>query len=274
MDTEEYEMDKTEQQLKNESILFDVFIIMNGIIIGGIAINNRLIILDILNSLLYSFIDKLIYIKSYFDVKYDQYIKPVMGYVNNLIKIKDIYNKKEEEVNKPIQINIIFKDDTKVIINSDNLENIDTSSYTENDIENIFVYKIDENKELNCIIYDNLYDLKQLINGYVVFPERSNIEFIGIRITLWNKVFDVPYDIICKYCMVGNNIFTENFVRYILEHYLGREIRRNSSYIIHIIDNNVNEQIFENNKFLIMEKNNYRLIKIQGTYNSPSEESD
>jgi hypothetical protein len=264
---------KNEQERINEDMLFDVFIIMNGIIIGGIAINNRLIILDTLNSLLYSFIDKLIYIKSYFDVKYDQYIKPVMGYVNNLIKIKDIYNK-QEEVNKPIQINIIFKDDTTVIINSDNLENIDISSYTENDIENIFVYKIDENKELNCIIYDNLDDLKELINGYVVFPERSNIEFIGIRITLWNKIFDISPEIISKYCIVGNNIFTDTFIRYILEHYHGHEIRRNSSYTIHLIDNDVNELIFENNKFLILEKNNYRLIKIQGTYNSPSEESD
>jgi len=276
MDIKEYEMDKTEQQLKNEYILFDVFIIMNGIIIGGIAIHNRLLILDVLTSLLYSFIDKAIYTKSYIDVKYEQSIKPFMGYMNNLINNNNIFNKKEEELEKQkkIQINIIFNDDTTVIINSDNLDNIDLSSYIEDDVETIFVYKMNENNEINCIIYDNIDDLKQLIDGCVLFPERSNINFIGIRITLWNKVFDVPNDIICKYCMVGNNIFTENFVRYILEHYLGHEIRRNSSYIIHIIDNNVNEQIFENNKFLILEKDNYRLIKIQGTYNSPSEESD
>ena len=116
--------------------------------------------------------------------------------------------------------------------------------------------------------------MNQLINGYVVFPEHSNVDFIGIRITLWNKIFDISPDIICKYCMVGNNIFTEKFVRYILENYQGHETRRNSSYNIHIIDNNVNEIIFESNKFLILEKNNYRLIKIQETYNSPSEESD
>lgn len=270
---EEYDTYKNEQYRTSEDILFDIFIILNGIIIGGIAINNHLLILDILTSLLYSFIDKLIYTKSYFDIKYEKYIQPIIGYINNLINSDDIYSK-QEEVYKPIQINIIFKDDTKILINSDKLENIDLSSYTENDVETIFIYKVDENKELNCIIYDSLDDLKQLIDGNVIFPERSNIEFIGIRITLWNKIFDISTEIISKYCMVGNNIFTDKFIRYILEHYKGHEIRRNTSYTIHIIDSNVNELIFENNKFLIVEKNNYRLIKIQGTYNSPSEESD
>ena len=270
---EDYNNYKNEQYRTNEDVLFDVFIIINGLIIGGIAINNRLLILDILTSLLYSFIDNVIYTKSYFDVKYEQYIEPFIGYVNNLIHNNDLSNK-QEEVKKPIQINIIFKDDTKVLINSDNLENIDISSYTDNDVETIFVYKINENKELNCIIYDNLDDLKQLTNGHIIFPECSNVSFMGIRITLWNKIFDISPEIIIKYCMVGNNIFTDKFIRYILEHYHGHEIRRNSSYTIHLIDNDVNELIFENNKFLILEKNNYRLIKLQGTYNSPSEESD
>lgn len=269
---EYYDTCKNEEDRINEDMLFDVFIILNGVIIGGIAITNRLLILNMITYLLYSFIDKVIYIKSYIDVKYDVYVKPVIGYVSTIID-NNISNN-EEEIKKPIQINIIFKDDTKVIINSDKLENIDLSSYIENDVETIFVYKIDENKEINCIIYDNLDDFKQLINGDAVFPECSNISFMGIRITLWNKIFDISPEIISKYCMIGNNIFTEKFIRYILEHYKGHEIRRNTSYTIHIIDSNVNELIFENNKFLIMEKNNYRLIKIQGTYNSPSEESD
>jgi hypothetical protein len=269
---EYYDTCKNEEDRINEDMLFDVFIIINGLIIGGIAIRNRLLISNILTSLLYSLIDKLIYIKSYFDVKYDVYVKPFIGYVSTII-YNNVSNN-EEELKNPIQINIIFKDDTKIIINTDKLEDIDLSSYIESDIETVFFYKTNEHHNLNCIIYDNLHDLKQLINGDDIFPERSNIDFIGIRITLWNKVFDISPEIISKYCMVGNNIFTEKFIRYILENYKGHEIRRNSSYTIHIIDNDINELIFENNKFLILEKNNYRLIKIQGTYNSPSEESD
>lgn len=259
-----------EQYSENEYKLFYSFIIINGIIVGGIAINNSLLILDTLCYLLYSFIDKLIYTKSYFDVKYDEYIKPIVYYVNNLIN----NNITKDELKKTIQINIIFKDDTKIIINFDKIENIDLTSYIDNDIETIFLYKTNEDNNVSCIIYDSIDDLNELKNGSDEFPERSNVDFIGLRITLWNKIFDVSPDILNKYCMVGNDIFTEKFIRYILEHYHNHEIRRNSSYSIHLIDNNVNELIFENNKFLILEKNNYRLIKIQGTYNSPSEESD
>ena len=99
-----YDSCKNEEDRINEDMLFDVFIIINGVIIGGIALTNRLLILNMLASLLYSFIDRLIYIKSFFDVKYDVYVKPVIGYVSTILD--NNISKDKEESSKSIQINL------------------------------------------------------------------------------------------------------------------------------------------------------------------------
>jgi hypothetical protein len=265
--------DKYSEDLKN--IFLNLFCVINGLVVVNIAIYNKDTIIDEIKKVGLYIFDKGLYGFSWLQVKYNSHIHPTVDHICSKFGCGlELLGLHETEYKNKFHLDVLFKDDTRITIVKDKLVDIKVDTFNENDIDMFFLYRRNDKNGWECVIYDNKVDFMKIINEEVEFPKKSKTTFIYAKVDTWNKSVDFNINEPCNYCMAGNKLFTERFVRYLFETYNNTEVKPGSSYEVKLIDSSITEEILDNNKYLIIDRCGYRVVKKEGAYYSPSEESE
>jgi hypothetical protein len=253
-----------------------LFSIINGIVVGGICWCNRTWIYNKCCGALYNIVDRTIYAKSWLEVKYNVYISPLVKRVSNMIAWDDLLFIERHKRILPVRIELIFKDDTRVILERESVVNEDLFTYNVDEVDVVFVYKYDEDVNgWECAIYNDPLEFVDLLRGIRSFPVKSSLSFMSVCINIWNTSFEINISSPDNYIMVGNQVFDERFIRYMMERQHGENVMPGRNYSVDVMDSNVNEVCMGANQYMIVKTDEYDIINVKtnGEYNSPSEES-
>tara|TARA_B110001450_G_scaffold247640_2_gene262922 strand:+ start:1102 stop:1830 length:729 start_codon:yes stop_codon:yes gene_type:complete len=224
-------------------------LIYNGLLLSTVYLG-----FDLLNKYKMSEIKTNEDIKIYFALKSMKFVKfyhCASRNVQNLVN--KCVNNEEEEEEDTYKIVVVTKDETfKCLL-----------SYGEEDfnIENVEILEECLKKDEEKVIYVSKYgnddekflqleteELKDDENILKLREKLENIEnkrlFLNIQLTIDEKEYDLN-NVVKKYSVVGNNILSMDFLKYILLDELGVELD-NEDYKINIID--VNIVMFDINK--------------------------
>tara|TARA_B110001469_G_C9609881_1_gene303358 strand:- start:830 stop:1387 length:558 start_codon:yes stop_codon:yes gene_type:complete len=101
-------------------------------------------------------------------------------------------------------------------------------------------------------------DTSKLKKIYYAPHTNSGFRFIQVMIDVNEEKYEVNLN---NYMVVGNILFGDEFVKYVLEEQQG-VIINNEDYVVHIIDQNVNLLTLTDDDYLIVKKGNYEIVKI------------
>ncbi len=111
---------------------------------------------------------------------------------------------------------------------------------------------IEETMDKASVIYDN--NINTLL-------QKCEFSFIDVEVKTENKTYSLVLD---KYYLVNNIILKRDFILwYIYNNY--NELLHNYNYTVNFIDNNVNICTLDNNQYILLHKDNYKIMTI---YNS------
>ncbi len=203
-----------------------------------------------------------LYWVSVFEVKYIIYLK---DYVDEFKKHTDVLNTllyPESELQVCVKMKIFFQDGTLVVLDEDDISRFDVSMYMhqQDDIAVILVEKYtDDDCDICCAVYHDLTCVSDLIMGRCDYPDKSSAAFMSTSVNIDNSTFEVDLSTPINYCMVGNNILGEGFVRYILETQCSYVHKKGSVYNVYVMDNDINELMLYPTGFIRILKDGYEV---------------
>jgi hypothetical protein len=106
------------------------------------------------------------------------------------------------------------------------------------------------------VIHDNNSRMKKI---YYAPHVNAGFKFIQVIVDVNKEKYDVNID---DYMVVGNILFGDEFVKYILEDQLGVVIN-NEEYTVDIIDQNVNFLKLSVDDYLVIKNEGYEMVKIE-----------
>jgi hypothetical protein len=96
----------------------------------------------------------------------------------------------------------------------------------------------------------------------IYYPDVQPVKYKFVQTEI--EYEGVKYDVNVKsYMVVGNKLFTREFVKWVLDFYKNVALKDGASYKVHIIDQDVTILTLESNEYLEIESNTY--IKKQAT---------
>jgi len=224
-------------------------------------------------------VNNILYLKSHLDIKYTLYVQP---FIEKHVKyIFELFESSKKEYNPEDMVNIIlfFKNQEIIELKEKWDGVINNKLYNNNDkeLEYAIIEKYDKkSNKYNGIIYENYDDYLSVIKKETELREPCGIDFMTINVTINednNYLIDLCEPI--NYYMIGNNILQPWFIRYYLKKTYNCEINIDiDNYSVYVMDQNINEIIFDKNKFIRLVKTNYILNNITDEINSPSEDSE
>lgn len=116
---------------------------------------------------------------------------------------------------------------------------------------------------LLTLCYDNNYIFKTYSRSHLSCHEtidfkKSSVKFLSIEYTHEKMAEPIVLDISEDYYRVGNEIFSVSFVIRMLE-YQSRPYYFDSTYLLHIMDSNINEITLTSQQYILLGKDNYEL---------------
>lgn len=114
---------------------------------------------------------------------------------------------------------------------------------------------------LFTLCYDNNYLFKTCSRTHISYPEtielaKSSVKFLSIEYSHEKMAEPIVLDISDNYYMVGNELWSVSFVKRMLE-YQSKPYYFDSDYVLHIMDNTINEIELTSKQFIRLEKEKY-----------------
>lgn len=264
---------------KDIELLYGISQLLNMIVLISWLWSNRYLVRNIFIELGFCMVNNILYLKSHLDIKYTLYVQP---FIEKHVKyIFELFESSKKEYNPEDMVNIIlfFKNQEIIELKEKWDDVINNKLYNNNDkeVEYAIIEKYDKkSNKYNGIIYENYDDYLSVIKKETELREPCDIDFMTINVTINednNYLIDLCEPI--NYYMIGNNILQPWFIRYYLKKTYNCEINIDiDNYGVYVMDQNINEIIFDKNKFIRLVKTNYILNNITDEINSPSEDSE